>query len=326
MENLLLNPNGISEIIPDEKNLNSKFMEANTVPAQLSEIRDKHIIPVFLKDNEPTISQVDFIETVSEAVRDNFRLPFTPEPRVRVSHPIKGRIYEARHKKASELLDNEKTIYYERMAFMMEISGFTDEVAGNKLELTVGGVKAYNLDNLNSTKGSNEHFKLFIGYKNTICTNLCISTDGTKLDLAVKSLDELYNASLDLLTSYNENTHLSEMSQLTNFELTESQFAQILGKSRLYQFLPKEEKIRAQDLLISDTQISRIAEHYYNDPNFKRNGNGSIDLWRFYNLMTGAVKSSYIDKFLERELNSFDFTLHVKDALENGPEHFWYLN
>lgn len=326
MENLVLNPNGITEIVEDETNLNSKFMEANTVPARLSEIRDKHIIPVFLKDNEPTISQVDFIETVSEAIRDNFRLPFTPEPRVRVSHPIKGRIYEARHKKASDLLDNEKTIYYERMAFMMEIPGYTDEVAGNKLELTVGGVKAYNLDNLNATKGSNEHFKLFIGYKNTVCTNLCISTDGTKLDLAVKSLDELYNSSLQLLNSYNETAHLSKMNQLPELELSEYQFAQILGKSRLYQYLPKEEKQKIPELLINDTQISRVAEHYYADSNFKRNNNGSIDLWRFYNLMTGAVKSSYIDKFLERELNSFDFTLKVKDALENGPEHFWYLN
>ncbi len=326
MENLVLNPNGISEVVPDENNLNSKFLEANTVPAKLSEIRDKHIIPVFLKDNEPAISQVDFIETVSEVVRDNFNLPFTPEPRIRVSHPIKGRVYEARHKKASELFDNEKTIYYERMAFMMEIPGFATEVGGNRLELTVGGVKAYNQDNLNTTKGSNEHFKMFIGYKNTVCTNLCISTDGSKLDLTVKSLDELYNSSLELLNGYNENNHLSKMSQLTEMELSEYQFAQILGKSRLYQFLPKEEKVKIPELLINDTQISRVAEHYYSDKNFSRNGNGSIDLWRFYNLMTGAVKSSYIDKFLEREVNSFDFTIQVKDALENNPDSFWYLN
>ncbi len=326
MENLVLNPNGISEVVPDENNLNSKFLEANTVPARLSEIRDTHTIPVYTKSNEPAISQVEFIETVSEAVRDNFGLPFTPEPRIRVSHPIKGRVYEARHKKASELFDNEKTIYYERLAFMMEIPGYTDEVGGNKLELTVGGVKAYNLDNLNATKGSNEHFKLFIGFKNTVCTNLCISTDGSKLDLTVKSLDELYNSSLELLNGYNENNHLSKMSQLTDMELSEYQFAQILGKSRLYQFLPKEEKVKIPELLINDTQISRVADHYYSDKNFSRNGNGSIDLWRFYNLMTCAVKSSYIDKFLERELNSFDFTLEIKDALENGPEHFWYLN
>ncbi len=156
--------------------------------------------------------------------------------------------------------------------------------------------------------------------------NLCISTDGTKLDLAVKSLDELYNSSLQLLNSYDETAHLSQMNQLPELELSEYQFAQILGKSRLYQYLPKEEKVKIPELLINDTQISRVAEHYYSDNNFKRNGNGSLDLWRFYNLMTAAVKSSYIDKFLERELNSFDFTLEIKDALENGPEHFWYLN
>jgi hypothetical protein len=123
MENLVLNPNGVFELPAKKENSNSKFMEANTVPVNLSEIRDKHIIPVFLKDNEPTISQVDFVEVVAESVKDKFNLPFTPECRIRVSHPIKGRVYEARHKKASELFDNEKTIYYERMAFLMKYLG-----------------------------------------------------------------------------------------------------------------------------------------------------------------------------------------------------------
>lgn len=39
----------------------SRFIEANTEPVSLSEIREKHLIPVFVKDNQPTISQVDFI-------------------------------------------------------------------------------------------------------------------------------------------------------------------------------------------------------------------------------------------------------------------------
>lgn len=326
MENLVLNPNGVFEVPPKSSNLNSKFIEANTEEISLAEIRDKHIIPVFLKDNEPAISQVDFVEVVSEATRFHFGIPFTPDANIRVSHPIKGRVYEARHKKAQELLDHEKTIYYERMAFMLEIPGISTEIGGNKLNLTVGGVKAYNLDNINTSKGSNEHFKVFVGFKNTVCTNLCIATDGVKLDLGVKSLDELYQEMLNLLSNYSENSHLNQMNQLQDYDLTERQFAQILGKGRLYQYLPKSEKLEIPELLINDTQISRVAEHYYSDRNFKRSKNGKIDLWRFYNLMTGAVKSSYIDKFVERELNSFDFTLQVKQALDSGPEGFWYLN
>ncbi|TFV93184.1 DUF3871 family protein [Algoriphagus kandeliae] len=325
MENLILNHNGVYEV-NSERPKASRFLEANTIEMNLNEIRDKHIIPVFLKDNEPAISQVDFVEVVSEAARAHFNLPFTPEPFLRVSHPIKGRIYEARHKKAQELLDNEKTIYYERMAFMLQIPAVTTVIGGNPIELTIGGVKAYNLDNLNTTKGSNEHFKVFAGFKNTVCTNLCISTDGALLDLSVKSLDELYSRVISLLTTYDESSHIDTMNSFNEFQLSENQFAQIIGKARLYQYLPKEEKKDIPELLINDTMISRVAEYYYSDRNFKRQKNGSIDLWRFFNLLTGAVKSSYIDKFLERELNSFEFTRQVQNALETGPEDFWYLN
>lgn len=320
-----MNPNGVYEV-PKKKNLNSKFLEANTLEINLNEIRDKHIIPVFLKDNEPAISQVDFVEVVAEAARSHFNIPFTPDARVRVSHPIKGRVYEARNKKANELLAHEKTIYFERMAFMLEISGITSDIGGNPVELTVGGVKAYNLDNLNTSKGGLEHFKVFIGFKNTVCTNLCISTDGAKLDLTANSLEDLYRKVLVLISSYDDSAHLKKMNQFQEYELSENQFAQILGKGRLYQYLPKDEKKEIPELLINDTQISRIAEYYYSDPNFKRQRNGSIDLWRFYNLLTGAVKSSYIDKFLEREVNSFDFTTQIQEALDRGPDNFWYLN
>lgn len=323
MENLVLNHNGIYEVAPKST---SRFLEANTIAIDINEIRDKHIIPVFLKDNEPVISQVDFVEVVSEAAGHHFNLPFKPETRIRVSHPIKGRTYEARNKKAADLLDHEKTVYYERMAFMVEIPGLSSQVGDNPLHLTIGGIKAYNLDNLNSTKGANEHFKVFIGYKNTVCTNLCISTDGAKLDLTCNSLDSLYKAVLEMIQNYDEASHVKKMRSLLDYELSEQQFAQILGKGRLYQFLPKADKKKVPELLLSDTQISRVAEYYYRDENFKRKGKGGISLWNFYNLLTGAIKSSYVDKFLEREVNGFEFTMQIKKALENDSDNFWYLN
>lgn len=325
MESLITLEPQISRVQQND-HINSKFIESNTIPLRLEEIRDKHIIPVFLKDNEPAISQVEFIEVVAEAVKEKFNLREFPKPDIRVSHPVKGRVYEARHKKAAELLPYEKTIYYERLAFLMEIPGTSVEVNGNPINLTVGGIKSFNLDNLNTSKGGNEHFKIFVGYKNTVCTNLCISTDGTKLDLKVKSLDELFKETVNLLCNYDDNSHITTMQELTDFELSESEFAQIVGKARLYQYLPKDAKANIPELLINDTQISRVAEHYYSDPNFNRNANGSIDLWRFYNLLTGAVKSSYIDKFLEKELNCFDFAKQVKEALNQNNSNFWYLN
>jgi hypothetical protein len=325
MENFQVHQSTINSASETRKK-SSGFIEANTVPIHLGEIRDKHIIPVFLKDNEPAISQVEFVEVLTEAAKEVFSISALPNPDLRVSHPIKGRVYEARHKKANDLTDAEKTIYYERLAVLITIPGFTDEISGNTLELQVGGVKAYNLDNLNSTKGSKEHFKFFVGFKNTVCTNLCISTDGAKLDFQARSLDELYAGALSLFSDYNAENHLQSINGLTDYALTEKQFALIVGKSRLYQYLPKEEKQQIPELLINDTQISKVADCYFSDQHFNRSGNGDIDLWRFYNLLTGAVKSSYIDRFIEREVNSYDFTLQIKEALDQGPGSFWYLN
>jgi len=323
MENTLVRPLNLNS---EEVGKGNVFLQANTIEMDLNEIRDKHIIPVFLKDNEPAISQVEFVEAVTEAAKDAYSVRGLSAPSVRVSHAVKGRIYEARHKKASELFPNENTIYYERLAFIVTIPSIMQDVNGQLLELTIGGVKAYNLDNMNTNKGSYEHFKIFVGFKNTVCTNLCISTDGSKLDLKVKSLQELYAKSYELFTGFDSVDQISRMEQLPELDLSESQFAKLIGRARMYQYLPKEEKLHIPELLINDTQISRVAESYYSDENFSRYESGRIDLWRFYNLMTGAVKSSYIDKFLEREVNAYDFILQIQNALENKSDGFWYLN
>ncbi|HYJ65236.1 MAG TPA: DUF3871 family protein, partial [Parafilimonas sp.] len=49
---------------------------------------------------------------------------------------------------------NERILYYERMAFIIEIPSVYDDVDGSRLSLCVGGVKAYNLDNLYNKKRS----------------------------------------------------------------------------------------------------------------------------------------------------------------------------
>src|SRR5690606_41512531 len=83
-------------------------------------------------------------------------------PSIRISHPIKGRIPEAKDKPAHLLREEEETIYYERMAFILEIPTISDTINGNPLSLTVGGIKAHNQDNLYARKGAEENIKLFI--------------------------------------------------------------------------------------------------------------------------------------------------------------------
>ena len=64
------------------------------------------------------------------------------------------------------------------MMFAREILSINNTINGNKLSLTIGGVKAFNQDNLYSRASSDQYFKIFIGFKYLVCTNLCVWTDG----------------------------------------------------------------------------------------------------------------------------------------------------
>lgn len=91
------------------------------------------------------------------------------DPVVHVSHPVKGRIPSAMGKPAKLLTEDEKTLYYERMAFLIEVPSIKDSAGGNDLSLTIGGVRSYSE------------------------TNLCISTDGFIGEMKVTSLSEIHH-------------------------------------------------------------------------------------------------------------------------------------
>ena len=50
-------------------------------------------------------------------------------------------------------------------------------------------------------------------------------------------------------------------------------------------------------MLLTDTQINSVAKAYINDENFGSFGS-ELNMWKFYNLLTGSTKSSYIDALL----------------------------
>ena len=234
------------------------FILANTIAASLDEIRQNHIIPVFIKDNETVISHVDFIDVMNDVVNDFYSHEVVLAPNIRLSHPIKGRIPEAKDKPANALKEYEKTLYYERMMFVIEIPSVYTDVNGNTLSLTIGGVKALNLDNLYSRKGADEHFKIFIGFKNSVCTNLCVWSDGYMGDLKVSSRGELKSAVRIMLENYNGNFHLQQMKELSNMSITEQQFAHLIGRCRMYQHLPYQIRNDIPQLLLGDTQLNLV--------------------------------------------------------------------
>ena len=303
----------------------SPFILANTEEVTLQHLKHDCIIPVFSKDNEKTIAHQEFIEIVLNAVSKVFPHHSISAPEIRVSHQIKGRIPEAIHKNVKDLLDHEKTIYYERMAFIIKIPSITDRINSNEVSLTVGGVRSYNLENLYNKK-TFEKFKLFVGFQNKVCCNLCVSTDGFLDDLRVGNYSELQSKSIELLQNYNAELHLMEMKELTQDYLSEHQFAQLIGKSRLYQHLPKLEKQKIPLLNFNDSHINTMAKDYYEDKNFCRQQDGRINLWDVYNLFTQANKSSYIDTFLDRNLNAFEFSKGIQKTLNGNSSYHWFLS
>ncbi len=329
---VLNNSEGQAEIvhplqIPSENKVyqQNPFIEANTKEVSLSTLKNDCIIPVFSKDNEKTLAHQEFIDIAQDCVGKVFSHHTIEVPEVRVSHQIKGRTADAIYKPVKELLDHEKTQYFERMAFIIRIPSITENINGNDVALTVGGVRSYNLENLYNRK-TYEKFKFFVGFQNMVCCNLCISTDGYQDEMRVGNYTELQSKILELIENYNAQSHLQEMKQLSQQNLTEQQFAQLIGRARLYHYLPKKEKSQIPELLLNDGQVSTVAKDYYLDDSFCRNDDGDINLWNIYNLFTGANKSSYIDSFLSRNVNAFDFSKGLANAINGDSKHRWFLS
>ena len=313
----------ISEETARVKKVNH-FIEANTMEIDLQHLQSDCIVPVFSKDNELTISHNAFIETVWEAANTFFTGERIDKPDIRVSHIVKGRIPEAIHKPANQLLEGDKTQYFERMMFCFEVPTIYETVEGNKLTLSIGGVRAYNQMNLYSKK-TVEKFKVFAGFKNMVCCNLCVYTDGYLGNLEVSSTSDLFRSVLEMFNRYDPAKHIHLMQTLGNSYLTEHQFCQILGKMRLYQCLPQGYQKSVPRLLITDTQINSVAKAYIQDENF--GGFGSdLSMWKFYNLLTGANKSSYIDSFLDRSLNATEVAQGINMALHGDERYSWFID
>jgi hypothetical protein len=327
MDTIQLLPVKVNQLEPIEHlaSTSKPFIEANTIESTLDEIRNRHIIPVYAKDNERLISIAEFVDACSEMVYDNFKSETILQPSIRLSHPIKGRVPDAKDKAANDLQEWEKTLYYERAAFVIEVPSLQRTIGENTLSLTIGGVKGYHLDRLHGKKGNDEYFSFFIGYQNKVCCNMCIWTDGYSSNVGVKSLSQLKMMMNDLFQNYNASHHLYHLQKLSELEITEQQFAILIGRCRMYQNLPIAMKNNLPQMLYGDSQLNQVVKDYYRDSSFCRESNGNINLWKLYNLFTGSNKSSYIDSFLEKSVNAYRFVEQIRWALE-GKIHSWFLN
>jgi len=301
------------------------FIEANTIQATLAEVQSEHCIPVYALDFEKLISIGEFIEATQTIIQEVYRGEQILQPNIRLSHPIRSRVPSALNKRTEDLEEWEKSLYYQRAAFIFEIPSVQANIDGNSLSLIVGGVKSYQLDRLQGRRGSDEHFSFFVGFKVHVCSNTSVWNDGYSKTVAVKSLGQLKALMRNLFDSYNSSHQLHHLRRLSELELTENQFCQMVGRCRVYQHLPSEMKGSINPLLFGDSQINSVVRDYYRDDSFCRQDNGSINLWKLYNLFTSANKSSYVDSFLDRSVNAYNFVEGIRWELEK-PGHSWFLN
>lgn len=303
---------------------NVNFLEANTSEISIEELTSQCVVPTWA-NQELTISHQDFIHTVHEAALTMFSGETVNDPAIRVSHIVRGRVPSALGKRASELLESEKTQFYQRLAFAFTIPTIHEVVNGQKLELCIGGVRNYSDLNLYRANKGIEKFSVFIGWRVNICSNQVLTGDGVKLSLEVMNLSDLYKAVLELFYNFNPAREIHLMQTLSQSYLTETQFAQIVGRMRLYQALPNGYQKAVPRLLITDSQINNVCRDYFTNPNFGAKGN-TISMFDFHNLLTEANKSSYIDTYLQRAVNATEVAVGINNALHGDTKYAWFLD
>ncbi len=299
------------------------FLDANTNSITLDELKNQCVVPTWA-NQELTISHQDFIEAVYDAASTFYQGESITAPSIRVSHIVRGRTPDALGKKASELLECEMTQFYQRLAFAFTIPTIYETINGQRLELCVGGVRNYNDLNLYRSSKGVEKFSVFVGWRVRICSNQVLTGDGVKLSLEVMDLKQLYQQVMELFYSFIPAKDIHLMQQLSNTTLTETQFAQIVGRMRLYQAIPQGLSRKIPRLLITDSQINNVCRGYYNNPDFGGQGD-AISMWNFHNLLTEANKTSYIDSYLSRAVNATEVSVGLNNALHGDTTYQWFL-
>lgn len=310
---------------PDPDN-HPNFIESNTNAITLEELSN-NLIPTWA-DNSLTISHTNFIKTVRAAAEQVFG-NLTPVE-IRTSHPIQGRRPEAIHKKQNELNENDKTIYYQRMAFISHVVGLSREVNGQIVNLTIGGVRNYADEQLYRT-ATPQRFKIFVGWQVRVCSNMMLTCNGNSGVIQCLTEADVFQKTMELFTTFNPEREniLTQLGNLQSTRMTEQQFCNIIGRMRLYQALPVAEQHLLPPILLGDQAMNEATRGYFANPNFcKREGEDGISCWNFLQLMTEAVKSSYIDKFTDRNQNAVDITLGIQNALNGTDEegYSWFLS
>ena len=301
------------------------FIESNTQAITIEELATRCIVPTF-SDNSLTIAHQNAIASVYKAAEDVFG-ELTP-PECRVSHAINGRVASALHKPAKDLRDDEKTLFYQRIAFVAHAKSLTRIVAGQPVELTIGMCRSYNEDKLYS-RPSPEKFRLFCGWKVRVCSNLCLTCSGNSGLVECMTEADIYQKAYQLFSKFDpqkEDT-LELLENLNTTRISESQFCYIIGRLRLYQALPNEVQKTLPMVDIGDQAVNAAVRGFVGNPNFGLKDGETITMFEFLQLLNEAIKQSYIDRWLDRNQSCTDFAIGIQKAIngEDTDGYSWFL-
>ena len=246
------------------------FIIGNTQPIEMDALSDM-LTPVFSRDNVETISHVEGISTITDAISTYFDGQQINAPVVRVSHEMKLRNRFGAGKMVQNLRPEETDSYFQRMMAMIEIPSVSADINGSPCHLQVCLVHNYADINLLGNSSQYQSWKLCIGFLNTLCTNgLIRSSDGCNLSIKVTNTADLYKNAWTLFQNYEYKQHLDEMKHLNDTVIDVSTWAQFLGRARMAAALPTKMKkdLNLPEFILPEAQLNQMIRDYYTDDNF----------------------------------------------------------
>ena len=237
-----------------------------------------------------------------------------------------GRVPGAIHKKTTELLDSDRTLYFQRICFCIAIS-ITDIINGNDTSVVVGGVRALNNENLNS-RPRPQLVKLFCGRKVKVCSNTCVFGADYIDKFEVTNEGDIFNGACELFRNFDPDSNRRKLEMLGNTTMTTEDFTHVIGRMRLYEALPvtRRNELGLPTITLGDQALNSATRNFVSNKDFGCREDGTITMWSFLNLLTEANKASYIDRFLAREVNAMDTAFGICDALNGADTPYqWFI-
>jgi hypothetical protein len=317
----------ITDETPTERHPN--FIEGPSSAISLEALCTTNIIPTFA-DNTMTLSHQNFIETVRKSAEVIFGKGSITPAEARVSHPIVGRIPSAQHKAIKDLKENEKTIFYQRLAWIAHVIDFNADINGQSVSLTIGGTRSYHEDKLYA-RPNPQHFRVFVGFRVRVCSNMMLTCDGVSESLLCMTEADLFQKSLELFSKFNpiKEQTLMQLESLNETRFSQETFCKIIGRLRLYQALPIAKQKQLPKVLLGDSVVNAAVKQYTTNPTFgMQTEDGSITAWQLMQLLNESVKSCYPDLWIDRNQNCTDFSIGIANAI-NGKDtdgYDWFLN